>query len=266
MNGVKKMSFSFSEFVKKTENAKNVFSIGKSWLGNGLYVLLSGTGDKKLLVCGELSANDGEIAEIISDLAFADFRDVNSVFNLPKIFSAVSVYFLPFPNPDGSCLRLHGENFQNPFSERIKRFVSDGDFSGFTANARGVDIDRNFASGHRVFEKNGPSFSGYCGDYPESEKETAAISYFCRKENFDAVLVVGKDEKNCFSSTNFPDKFEKIVCGYCNIPIISPKYKDGSFLLWLKESETPTISLNLSFDGRADELFFSTVMLTAASC
>ena len=266
MNGVKKMSFSFSEFVKKTENAKNVFSIGKSWLGNGLYVILSGAGTKKLLVCGDLSANDGEIAETIGGLAFADFREVNSVFNLSKIFSAVSVYFLPFPNPDGSCLRLHGENFQNPFSERIKRFVSDGDFSNFTANARGVDIDRNFASGRRVLTKNGPSFSGYCGDYPESEKETAAISYFCRKENFDAVIVVGKGEKSSFSSSGFPDKFEKIVCGYGNIPIKPTEYKDGSFLLWLKENGTPTVSLNLSFDGRSNEMFFSTVMLTAASC
>lgn len=258
------MSFSFSEFVKSTEKRNDVFTIGRSWLGNELYVFLSGTGNKKLLVCGELSANDGDVAEMMCRRFFGEEK--GGAFNLPKISARTSVFYLPFPNPDGNCLRLRGENFVNPFSERIKRFVPDGDFSRFTANARGVDIDRNFAAGRRFSEKNGPSFSGYCGDYPESEKETAALSYFCRKENFDAVIVVEKGENPCFSSSGFSDKFGRIVCGYGNIPIKPRNYRDGSFLLWLEKSEVPTVRLCIGSDARSEEQFFSTVMLTAASC
>ena len=106
-------------------------------------------------------------------------------------------------------------------------------------------------------------FEGY--EVDEAVDGMQAIQV-CRKENFDAVICVEKAEQYSFSSSGFPEKFGKIVCGYGNIPIKPPEYGDGSFLLWLKESSVPAANLKLSFDGRTEDLFCSTVMLTAASC
>lgn len=98
------------------------------------------------------------------------------------------IAMIPFVNPDGREICERGAHCGGVDSGRIRR-LSDGDTTRWDANARGVDITRNFdfffdnrkkrMHSYRIY---GPGARGYCGPSPESEPETAAVTQYCRHQ------------------------------------------------------------------------------------
>lgn len=91
---------------------------------------------------------------------------------------------VPCVNPDGVELRFNGVG-ESPLSERLMR-MSDGDFSLWQANARGVDLNHNYDAGFeeykRIESEKGISAgrSLYSGESPESEPETRGVANLVR--------------------------------------------------------------------------------------
>lgn len=95
------------------------------------------------------------------------------------LFEEVCVYVLPMVNPDGVSISQRGLSaVKDPeYSELVGSLASEGT-ARWKANARGVDLNRNF---HYNFRKNPvkkPSAQEYGGTEPLSEPETRVLAAF----------------------------------------------------------------------------------------
>ena len=104
-----------------------------------------------------------------------------------------SVYVIPALNPDGIEISLYGIT-ENPLEERQRRMIAGGDHRLWQANARGVDLNHNYAMGfgeYKVIERERgiePGATLYSGEFPESEPETRAILGLLRAVDFSLVV------------------------------------------------------------------------------
>lgn len=106
------------------------------------------------------------------------------------------ILFLPMVNPDGVQIALYGSDAAGQYALFVREH--GGDTPGlWQANARGVDINHNFNAGWQemqvLAEKNGkdrPGARQYCGESPESEPETRAVTDLCRLYEFRHVVAL----------------------------------------------------------------------------
>lgn len=178
-------------------------NIGRSWLFRNIYCLRIGEGARKVLFVGNHHATDYNCGHFLLRWA----QEMNKAllqgtqylnYNMKTLCEKNSIYVIPMPNPDGVDLVLHGITDNNPFKERIKRVDPEFNFSDWKSNIRAIDLNRNYNAGwiegkmqERKRKLFAPSKSGYGGEYPESELETASVSYFIRKLCPDIVYSVG---------------------------------------------------------------------------
>lgn len=107
--------------------------------------------------------------------------------SLPYIEKTRRLCVIPILNPDGCDISIHGPAPDCPLYDRICKANGTEDFSLWQANARGVDIERNFGTDfERQKELEASSGiicaapAGFSGEYPESEPESAALCNFLR--------------------------------------------------------------------------------------
>lgn len=127
-------------------------------------------------------ANQGQTEEESNqELRFQSVEkgiNIPTEYNIYNIFRTFTFYIIPLLNPDGYEIALGGFDVIRD-SELRKHAVKLGiPYEDWKANARGVDINRNFPS---VTWR--PKFPG---DRPASENETKALIYL-----FDQIPAVG---------------------------------------------------------------------------
>lgn len=112
-------------------------------------------------------------------------------FDIKKILSVTSIYFIPMLNPDGVQLSQYGLNSIQDPGLKTKLYQMNNKSSNFKrwkANARGVDLNRNFNSGWNSMAPTKPSPEKYKGSAPETEAESIAIIKFIKLYKFDALI------------------------------------------------------------------------------
>ena len=94
---------------------------------------------------------------------------------------------VPMLNPDGVEYRLCGVDESNPLRERLIKYnMGSEDFTHWSANGRGVDLNHNYDAYFEEYKKlesdNNltPGKTKYSGEAPESENETAALASYIR--------------------------------------------------------------------------------------
>ena len=100
------------------------------------------------------------------------------------------LWLVPMVNPDGVEIALCGSGAAGAYGALAAE--TGGNTPGlWQANARGVDINHNFAAGWDITQKqaaalgrNSPGPRQYPGPSPESEPETRAITDLCRRMAF----------------------------------------------------------------------------------
>ena len=106
--------------------------------------------------------------------------------NTRYLYKMRKIYIVPMLNPDGVEYRLEGIKEDNPIKERIITYNGSQDFSNWSANGRGVDLNHNYNAyfeEYKEIEKSLGITSGrakYSGEYAESEPEVQAIANFIR--------------------------------------------------------------------------------------
>ena len=168
---------------------------GKSVCGRRIPLIKLGTGDRRVLFSAAYHGNEritssvlllfvGRLCECFSSGERIGGRRAEDLLD------ETTLYILPTVNPDGCDISLKGAEEAGSFMASVKR-ISGGNYDGWSANARGVDINHNFDAGwdelHRLERKNGiygPSPRRYGGTHPESEPETAAVCELCRSIGF----------------------------------------------------------------------------------
>lgn len=103
----------------------------------------------------------------------------------------VAIHIIPMVNPDGAALCHRGINgIRNKKLKEKLLEMKEEDFMKWKSNARGVDLNRNFAAFWEEYqcEKQEPSSEQYKGECPESEVETKFLTKLTRKEKFQATI------------------------------------------------------------------------------
>ena len=164
-------------------------TLGKSILGREIPLLILGHGRRKLLLVAAHHASEwlttcllmhfiGEVCEA----AVAGSRPYG--LDVAFLLSQRTVCFVPMLNPDGVAVAC-GRNDDILAERRAAMRGEEG--CVWQANARGVDLNHNYAVGFAEYKKIerergilGGAPTKYSGERAESEPESAALASFTR--------------------------------------------------------------------------------------
>ncbi len=184
-----------SQRLKQMYKNIQCFSIGRSVLGRGITAYLIGTGSPSIIYVGAHHALEYLTSMVL--VKFANELCEHMVtgeklygYNVANIMSRKSIYIVPMLNPDGVDIHLHGAYGAGLLREKVYR-ITEGDFSDWQANARGVDLNHNYNAGWALLRNmeidegiTGPAPGRFGGYRPESEPETHALCNLCRRMLF----------------------------------------------------------------------------------
>ncbi len=224
---VKKERLTYSDYcmyIKKINEqfpALKIATCGKTLLNREIYSLVMGEGEKNILFVGGTHG-----LEWITSLVLLRFCEElmqksekgESVcgFDVKSILSHRRLIIIPELNPDGIEISLNGESACGEYRKKNCE-VCDNDFSGWSANARGVDINHNFNADWyalRDYETasgiNGAAPRRFGGEYPESEPETIAVTRICRNINIDMLITLHSQGEEIYYEygENTPERAE----------------------------------------------------------
>ncbi len=169
-----------------------VSSCGKSALGRDILSLSVGHGGNYILYIGGVCA-----AERLTTLALLRFyerlceayaacKEIAGL-NAREILADRRLIIIPALNPDGIEIALKGISAAGEYKALCEN-ACGGDFREWNANARGVDLSRNYDANWQQLRRmetetgiTGPAPRRFCGTRPESEPETKAVTRLCRE-------------------------------------------------------------------------------------
>ncbi len=167
--------------------AQDALLCGRSYWGQGILCHRVGSGGTSLLFLGDLLG--GDCGQRILTLFLEELRQKQSqdgmLFRLSAraLFQARSIFILPCPNPDALRVKSGGVGEDSPFFQGVQAMLARYPRTLWSANGRGVDPSRNFNYRFAEYKSVCParvSAFGYCGAYPESEPESAALARLAR--------------------------------------------------------------------------------------
>lgn len=152
------------------------FSLGSSRLGQNIFCIKAGKGDKNVLaVCGHHSL-ETMLSEFMMEYLFR---------SKSNWFDGVTLYAVPLLNPDGAEIVAGRIKPPKPFLEK----------SNWQANYFGIDLNHNYDAGFDLAKSavekegiTGPNPTKYGGEVAFSEPETQAIRDLCKKIPFDVAI------------------------------------------------------------------------------
>ena len=163
-------------------------SIGKTILQKQIPYLQIGKGKGNILLIAGANATDSVSEALLVHFA----KDLCHHITLKKqifrisssyLYENRSIWILPRLNPDGNSLVRNGADPTCPLYERQLRMNRmKSDFSAWQGNARGVvpalNFGNDFAARRQKYLDMGQPSPLPCGEFPESEPETAALARF----------------------------------------------------------------------------------------
>ncbi|MBQ7654648.1 MAG: hypothetical protein IJS17_06205 [Clostridia bacterium] len=252
--------FYYRDLVEKIEKITQKYpfvsncKIGQSVCGRDIYALSVGNYKNTVLFVGGFGARDSVTVRVLLEYverlcrAFKNRSRLSGVnVSSPLLTRGLSV--VACLNPDGMEIASSGAEAAGEYADFV-RGVSDGDTSLWNANAKGVDISKNFNSQREkipLYEANkgifGPAASGYGGFAAESEPETSALVNFCEKNNIHhAIALLGNGKAiNWRSENTDPENsrtMAKVLSVCCGYGILNTRCADdlGSFKDWFCEN------------------------------
>lgn len=184
--------------------------IGKSVEGRRIPAVRLGRGRHTILVCGALHAREyittNYLMYFIEQYARAyTAHDSIGGYDVNRLLDYASFYIVPMVNPDGVNIVQNGfESSANCDSLRnmLYRNYKEPVHRSWKANARGVDLNRNFDYGWESCPTDSmPASSGFKGFAALSEPESRALADFARRISPEAVLAFHTQGKMLYLST-----------------------------------------------------------------
>ena len=232
-------------------------SLGHSMLGQPLSLLGLGKGKPGVLYFGGQASGDRMTPAVLTRF-LNEYCELHSrrgrVFgvNLSYLAELRRIDLLPMLNPDGIGYTLHGVAEDHILRDRL--LATNGgsdDFSRWQGNARGVSLDRNYATADfatRTAREN-------CGPSSESEPESSAIARLlrCRGEiGLVIELRTGPQEiRMAKSAGGRIAGLGRMLARLCGMPLTSAD--GGCFCDWAAEElDLPAFTV---FCGESSEVF-----------
>lgn len=167
-----------SQLAKKYPKKIQVNVIGKSADNRNLYEVVLGNPEAKkhLLVIANLHARE----YMTTQLCMAQIERYLQMYNkkiggatVSKVLDKVAIHYVPSCNPDGTAISQYGFGAIRNKKLRSALRRMPGSSYRWKANARGVDLNRNWDI---YFRRSGTrGSSGYRGTSPASEPEIKAL-------------------------------------------------------------------------------------------
>ena len=152
--------------------------------GRGVYDIVLGdiNGDNQILIFGAMHAREYITTQTVMRQLCEAIDAVNGYggtyrgISDAELLQGMTIHFVPLSNPDGVAISQFGLNGINNESIRSQVASIGGDYEQWKANARGVDLNRNFDAGWYEFGGSPrPAADRYKGTSPGSEPEAAAL-------------------------------------------------------------------------------------------
>ena len=183
---------SLNELCERSSVA-TVSYIGESLFGKPIPVVTLGdkTTQRSVLYVSTHHANENICTSVLLNFiedylnAYERFSQLYQI-NLRYLYKMRRIYIVPMLNPDGVEYRLSGISDTNPIKERVLSYNGSSDFSLWSANGRGVDLNHNYNAyfeEYKQIERERGIVNGrtkYSGEYAESEPEVASLANFIR--------------------------------------------------------------------------------------
>lgn len=124
---------------------------------------------------------------------FSSVRGRMGNYDVGSIFDDIDFCFIPVANPDGLNIVHFGLQASSNYGCLKSMRIWGEDHSFWKANARGVDLNKNFDDGNWdvricVPGTESPCSDRYKGPYPDSEPEVRALEGWCRQHFFDLMV------------------------------------------------------------------------------
>ena len=215
------MVWDLSALAERFPELASVGSIGRSAEGRDIPLLRLGRGETTVLVCAAMHAREYETTSFVMAMAEQYCRGYASDgraagLSYRAILDAVTFLIVPQLNPDGVNIAMQGTDYALTRPELAALPITDGwpgNYFCWKANARGVDLNRNwpYLWNNRDLSPQ-PSSADYAGPEPLSEPETQAMMQLIQSSGF-AGFISFHSAGNCvywIDSSNSPALRERL--------------------------------------------------------
>ncbi|WP_088041631.1 M14 family metallocarboxypeptidase [Bacillus sp. EAC] len=166
-------------------------TIGKSVDGRNIYAIKLGVGKEEISLNASHHAREHMTTNVLMEMLdqYANAYEKNTKINgydVKKILTKTSIYFVPMVNPDGVMLVQEGAKSAKYPNQVIKLNRGSKNFTAWKANIRGVDLNRQYPTGWSSLKNNKvkPGPDNHKGKKPLSEPEVKALYDFTNKHSF----------------------------------------------------------------------------------
>ncbi len=197
------------EALKRRFPQAKLRACGRSLAGRTLYMLTIGPMESPVLYAGGFHGQEWMTPLLLLRFFERTAAALWEGAELPSIpvrdaLCGRGIAILPCVNPDGIQIALHGAQGAGIFQAQAIQ-ISQGDFSRWNANARGVDINHNFPAGWEALHEmerqagiTGPAPRQYGGNAPGSEPETQSLIRLCQRHVFRHALAIHSQGEEIF--------------------------------------------------------------------
>ena len=252
--------------LQKSHQDMSFSYIGESVLGRAIPLVTLGErmAQKSVLYVSTHHANENICTSVLLNFIeeYLNAYERNSQMyqiNLKYLFKMRKIHIVPMLNPDGVEYRLNGIDENNPIKERIIAYNGGNDFSRWSSNGRGVDLNHNYDAyfdEYKEIEKAEGTTSGkakYSGEYAESEPEVSSLANFIRynSEEIEGIITLHtQGEEIYYKSKNIvPPRSEHIgkiisrLTGYKLSQVKGSSSMGGLTDWFIKEYKKPSFTL-----------------------
>lgn len=244
---------------------------GQSADGRNLYELILGnpSAPESILIHAGIHAREYANPYLVMEQLeqCLDFYESGTFHGMSyqQLFDNVAVHIVPMVNPDGIALSQFGESalrspelvqaVQNCYAYDIAAKRTKDTYERYLArwkaNARGVDLNRNFSMGFGIDVKTlQPSYAGYPGTMPLSEPETlslGAVTLLCKP----SVIINYHSMGEVAYWNTAESRYQAINVEFSDYMLSLVPYKKmggggtatGSYLDWIYSGDQPVCSI-----------------------
>jgi len=210
--------------------------IGVSVKGKDIKAIKIGKGEKSILINGAHHGREMLTSVLCAEQAKSLAKQYAQDKETRKKLDTVAVWFVPLVNPDG-----------------VEKSLTT--YPSWKANARGVDLNRNYPTKGEKVTVFKPAKQGYRGPKPFSEPETRAIRDFCYEQNFESAIAYHSagqviywwfyNQGECLKQSLAIAKKISSYTGYARMPIIESKGGYGFTDWFITEFNRPSFTLEI---------------------
>ncbi len=206
----KEMLERLNELQKRSQGV-SVTYIGQSVFERGIPLVTLGdkSAQKSVLYVATHNATDNICSSVLVNFieeylnAYERYAQMYQI-NLRYLYKMRKIYIVPMLNPDGVEYRLNGVGEDNPIKERLLAQNGNEDFSKWSANGRGIDLNCNYN-----VKSEGCKILRCDGEYTQSEPEIIALTNFIKYNQTEIEGVLSfhtSGEKICYRSKDATPK------------------------------------------------------------